>query len=102
MASEAVKKILAAEAEFNRKNAEAKQRKDELIDNANGNAARTIQKKLGAATAASHRMRMEYDEKLSDHRKNAEEKCQKDIEQLKLISEKNMDKTVDEIIKKFF
>ncbi len=102
MASEAVNKILAAEADSNRKTAEAKQRRDELINNANGDAARAIQKKLGDATAASHRMRTELDAKLSDHKKRAEEKCHKDIEQLKLISEKNMDKTVEEIIRKFF
>ena len=102
MASEAISKILAAEAESNRKNAEARQRKEQLINDAMGNSARTIQKKLGAATAASHKMRTELDEKLSEHRKNAEEECQKEIERLKQLSEKNMDSTVDEIIKKFF
>ena len=102
MASEAISKILAAEAESNRKNAEARQRKEQLINDAMGNSARTIQKKLGAATAASHKMRTELDEKLSEHRKHAEEECQKEIARLKQLSEKNMDSTVDEIIKKFF
>lgn len=102
MASEAIKRILEAESEVNKKNAEARKRKDEIINNAAGNSAHIIQKKIGEANAESDRQRIEYDKMLASHREKAEAELEKDLENLKDISEKNMSRTIDEIINSIF
>ncbi|MBP3747308.1 MAG: hypothetical protein J6I47_07580 [Ruminococcus sp.] len=102
MASEAIKRILEAESEVNKKNAEARKRKDEIINNAVGNSALIIQKKIGEANAESNRQRIEYDKMLASHREKAEAELEKDLENLKDISEKNMSRTIDEIINSIF
>lgn len=102
MASEAIQKILAAEAESNKKNAEARKRRDELIENALGNSSVTIQKKIGEANRESQRIRSDYDIKLEAYRNNAEAQFEKDMEKLKRAADANMDRAVDEIIASFF
>lgn len=102
MASEAVKKILAAENESAKRTSDARKRRDELIENAMGNSAIIIQKKLGEATKESNRIRSEYDRKLSEYTKNAESDYDHKLAELRSMSERNMDKAVDEIIAKFF
>ena len=102
MASEAVSKILAAEAGSAQKTAEARKRRDEMIENAMGNSSIAIQKKLGEATKESDRIRSDYGKKLDEYRKNAENEYNKQLEALKMTSEKNMDRAVSEIISKFF
>ncbi len=102
MASEAVNRILFAEAEMNRKNTEARQRRDELINDAMGRSSRTIQKKLGEANAESGKLRAEYDKKLEKYRAEAKADCLKQLESIRAASEKNMDRAVDRIIEEFF
>ena len=87
---------------MNKKNAEARKRKDEIINNAVGNSAHIIQKKIGEANAESNRQRIEYDKMLASHREKAEAELEKDLENLKDISEKNMSRTIDEIINSIF
>lgn len=102
MASDAVKRILEAESEANRKNAEARKRQEEMINNAVGNSALTIQKKLSEANAESDRIRKDYDAKLQEYRSNAEADFENELARLKDISEKNMSKAVEAIISKVF
>ena len=102
MASEAVKKILAAENESGLKTSEARKRRDELIENAMGNSSVAIQKKLGEATKESKRIRSEYDKQLAEYQKNAQTEYDHQLAELKAMSEKNMDNAVNEIIAKFF
>ena len=102
MASEAVKKILAAESESGQKISDARKRRDELSERAMGNSAVIIQKKLGEATKESNRIRSEYDRKLGEYKKNAETEYEFRLSELSAMSESNMDKAVNEIIAKFF
>jgi len=75
MASEAVRKILAAESESDKKLADARKLRDEMLDKASGNASLTIQKRLGEAAKESDRIRQEYSKKLETYRENAEGTC---------------------------
>ena len=102
MASETVKRILQAEAEANRKNTEARKRSEEIVNEASGGYAKSIQKRLGDATAETARKKAGYDSKLEEYRKSAEAECQKALEGLMAGAEKNMDGAVDAIIRRFF
>lgn len=102
MASEAVKKILAAESESGQKTTDARKRRDEIIENAMGNSSIIIQKRLSDANKESNRIRSEYDKKLDEYQKNAKTDYDYQLAELKAMSEKNMDKAVDEIIARFF
>lgn len=102
MASEAVKKILEAEALSDKKNAEARKQRDEIITAASGRSSLAIQKRLGEAHSELSRLKSDYDKKLEVYRKNAEEECQKKIESIKQQAEKNSDRAVDEIINRYF
>ena len=100
--SEAVKKILEAEALSDKKNAEARKQRDEIITAASGRSSLAIQKRLGEAHSELSRLKSDYDKKLEVYRKNAEEECQKKIESIKQQAEKNSDRAVDEIINRYF
>ena len=50
MASEAVKKILEAEALSDKRNAEARKQRDEIINSASGSSSLAIQKKIKKKT----------------------------------------------------
>lgn len=102
MASETVNKILEAEAEAEKKNAEARRRAEEIISSAESKAAIAVQKKLTDAKAESERIRQENKEKLAEFAEAAENKCSEQLEALKKNAEKNMDAAVGSIIKEFF
>ncbi|MDE6092593.1 MAG: hypothetical protein K2G14_05805 [Ruminococcus sp.] len=53
MASEAVKKILSAEADSNRKNSAARKRSEDILVEAERYSALAIQKKISTASAES-------------------------------------------------
>ena len=53
MASEAVKKILEAEALSDKRNAEARKQRDEIINSASGSSSLAIQKKITEAASDS-------------------------------------------------
>ncbi|HRR77062.1 MAG TPA: hypothetical protein P5191_09685 [Ruminococcus sp.] len=64
MASETVKKILEAEALADRKTSEARQRRDDVINDAQGKAALTVQKSLTEASKESGRIKAELEKNL--------------------------------------
>ncbi|MBQ8582803.1 MAG: hypothetical protein IJ487_03590 [Ruminococcus sp.] len=102
MASEAVKKILEAEAQANKKNVDAKQRSEDMINDAMGNAAAAVQKKLSEAAAEAERERADYLAQLKSYTENAENECSKRLEAISAVAEKNMNKAADAIIEKYF
>lgn len=102
MASEAVKKILEAEAQANKKTADAKQRSEDMINDAMGNAAAAVQKKLSEAAAEAERERADYLARLKSYTENAENECGKRLEAISAAAEKNMNKAADAIIEKYF
>ncbi len=102
MASEAVKKILEAEAISDKKNAEARRQRDDIISSASGSSSLAIQKKIAEATSEAVKIREGYNEKLQEYEKNAENECIKKIGSIKQLAEKNMDSAVKEIINRFF
>ena len=102
MASEAVKKILEAEALSEKKNAEARKQRDDIISSASGKSSLAIQKKLSDAHSELSKLKSEYDKKLEEYKKNAEAECQKKIDSIRQQAEKNMGKAVDEIINRYF
>lgn len=102
MASEAVKKILAAEAESEKKNAEARKKRDENIAEAQGNSALAIQKRLTEAAAQSAASKKKYAEKLKQYRLKAEEECSQKLNEIENMAQKNMDDAADAVIAEFF
>lgn len=102
MASEAVNRILSAENEVEQKNAEARQRSEELVSEATGRASRTIQKRLSDAAVEAGRMRGDYEKKLAEYSRKAEAECDSELDRIKAASERNMKATVDHIIAEFF
>ncbi|MCR5599148.1 MAG: hypothetical protein K6G33_00175 [Ruminococcus sp.] len=102
MASEAVKKILEAEALSDRKNADARRQRDDIISTASGRSSLAIQKKISEATAEAAKIRSAYDEKLKAYEKKSEAECSDRINKIRQLAEKNMNSAVDEIISRFF
>lgn len=102
MASEAVKKIIEAEALSDKKNAEARKKRDEIIDAASGSSSLAIQKRLSEAHSEVAKLKADFDEKFKTYEKNAESECKKNIDSIKQKAEKNMALAVDEIISRFF
>ena len=102
MASEAVKKILEAEALSEKKNAEARKKRDEIRDSASGNASLAIQKKLSEAHSEIAGLKADFDKKLELYQQNAEKECEDNIETIKKKAEKNMASAVEEVISRFF
>ena len=102
MASETVNKILEAEAEAEKRNADARRRAEEIINSAKSKAAVAVQKKLTEAMSESDKIRNENQSRLSDYISEAAAECNKTLEALENSAEKNMDAAVDSIIKGFF
>lgn len=102
MASEAVKKILEAEALSDKKNAEARKKRDEIIDAASGSSSLAIQKRLSEAHSEVAKLKAVFDEKFKAYKKKAESECETNIDSIKQKAEKNMASSVDEIISRFF
>ncbi len=102
MASEAVKKILAAEAESEKKNADARKKRDENIAEAQGNSALAIQKKLAEAAAKSAASKKKCAEKTQQYRQKAEEECRKKLDEIESLAQKNMEDAANAVIAEFF
>lgn len=102
MASEAVKKILEAEALADKKTAEARIKREEIINSASGSSALAIQKRISEATAEAAKLRADYDSKLVEYKKKADVEYEEKLKEIRAVSEENSDRAVDEIIKKFF
>ncbi|MCR4795307.1 MAG: hypothetical protein K5898_09095 [Ruminococcus sp.] len=102
MASEAVKRILEAEAMSDKKNAEARKQHDDIISSASGSSSLAIQKKIAEATSEAVKIREGYNEKLKEYEQNAENECNKKLSSIKQLAEKNMDSAVNEIINRYF
>lgn len=102
MASEAVKKILEAEALSDRKNADARRQRDDIISTASGRSSLAIQKKISEATSEAAKIRKVFDEKLVAYEKKSETACSEQISSIRQLAENNMDQAVDSIISRFF
>ncbi|MBR2283955.1 MAG: hypothetical protein IJ874_06000 [Ruminococcus sp.] len=102
MASETVKRILAAEAEADRLTSEARARADDIISKAQQNAAIAVQKRLFDAKAEADRIRLENEKKLDGYKKQKQEEYAMQAAKLKVSCEKNMDKAVESVISGFF
>ena len=80
MASETVKKILEAEASSERRNAEARQKSEEIVSDAQRKAAIAVQKRLSDANAEAAGLREEVRKKALDEiRKRAKDNSEKAI-----------------------
>jgi vacuolar-type H+-ATPase subunit H len=102
MASEAVKKILEAEALSDKKNADARRQRDDIISTASGKSSLAIQKKISEATSQAAKIRSAFDVKLKEYEKKSESKCSEQINNIRQLAEKNMDSAVNEIISRYF
>ena len=102
LASEAVKKILEAEAESEKKNTEARKRRDEIINDASGKSSLAVQKRISEASSETARLKKELEKKAAVYRKKAEETCDAQISDIRSAAEKNMDKAIDAVIAQFF
>jgi len=102
LASESVKKILAAEADSEKKNSEAKKRRDEIINEATGRSSQAVQKRLAVASLEAAKMRNDIKSKTEQYRIEAEKTCSDDIDLISSQAQKNMDKAIDAVIARFF
>lgn len=102
MASESVKKILAAEADSDKKNSEAKKRRDEIINEASGRSAHAVQKRLSEASAEAAKLRADTAAATEKYRKEAEKKCSDSIGGITSQAQSNMDKAAEAVISRFF
>lgn len=102
MASEAVKKILAAETGSGQRISEARKRKEEIINDAQGKSALTIQKRLSEAGVESARIKSEYSARLQKYNEKTEAECTRKVEEIRRTARHNMDKAVEAVISRFF
>ncbi|MDE5557000.1 MAG: hypothetical protein K2K66_04740 [Ruminococcus sp.] len=102
MASEAVNKVLSAEAQSNRKNAEARKTAENIITDAEKYSAIAIQKKISQASAEMERVRSDYTKRLDVYSEQSNKKCVEKIAEIRLNAEKNMENAVSAVIKEFF
>lgn len=102
MASDAVKRILEAESASEKKLAEARKQKEQIINDAQGRSSLTIQKKISDAAADAEKLGKEYSVRLAKYNDDAEHECEKKLAELKKTADKNMDKAVDAVIERFF
>lgn len=102
MASEAVKKILSAEADSNRKNADARKCSEDIIMEAERYSALAVQKKISAAAAEYEKIREEYRKKSDIYAQKVNADGLKQIENIRMQAEKNMSNAVNAVIEEFF
>ncbi|MBO5103810.1 MAG: hypothetical protein J6B74_01930 [Ruminococcus sp.] len=102
MASEAVKKILSAEADSDRKISDARKRSDDIIAEAERYSAIAVQKKISVAASESEKIRDEYRKKAEIHARQAERECIEKIGVISALAEKNMNNAVNAVIDEFF
>lgn len=102
MASEAVRRILDAEAEANKSIADARKRAEEIVEQARQQGAVAVQKRLAEARAETEKIRQSDKKHLSEYRRNANEKCEKSLKLLQNKAKNNTEKAVAAIIDGFF
>ncbi|MDE5582553.1 MAG: hypothetical protein K2J08_02455 [Ruminococcus sp.] len=102
MASEAVRKILEAEADSEKKNSEALKRSDEIISEAERYSALAVQKKISEALAESAKIREEYRKKLAVRNEKTEADCLAEISKIRFQAEKNAENAINAVIERFF
>ena len=102
MASEAVNRILNAEAEADKKIADARRRAEEIIEQAHQQGAVTIQKRIADARAETEKISKSNNENLSKYWKNADRECEKSLELLRNQVNNNTEKAVSAITDRFF
>ncbi|HOO05325.1 MAG TPA: hypothetical protein PLH83_02345 [Ruminococcus sp.] len=102
MASETVKKILEAEASSERRNAEARQKSEEIVSDAQRKAAITVQKRLSDANAEAAGLREEVRKKAAEHSAAAEKECQTTLDEIRKRANDNSEKAIKAIIDGFF
>lgn len=102
MASDAVKKILSAEAVSNQKISEARRTAEEIITEAEKYSALAIQKRISQASGEVEKIRSDYMEKFDVHARQSEKNCLEKIAEIRLQAEKNIDNAVNSVIREFF
>lgn len=102
MASEAVKKILAAESNSGQRILEARKLKEEIINDAQGKSALTMQNKLSEAGTESARIKSEYSVRLQKYTENIDAECNRKIEEIRKTADENMNNAVEAVISRFF
>ena len=102
MASEAVKKVLAAEEDADKAISAARVKSSEIITSAESQAAVAVQKRISDAKAEADKIRTNNKKKLEEYSSAAEAECNKKISQIRSSAEKNADKAAQLIIEEFF
>ena len=102
MASEAVKRILAAEAEADKKSAQARARADEIVTDAEQKASIAAQKRLTDAKTEMSRLREENNRRLAEYTGKVDEECAAELSKLEKTATANSGKAVEAIIGRFF
>ena len=102
MASEAVNKVLSAEAGANRKTAEARETAENIITEAEKYSALAIQKKISLAVTEMEKVRDDYKKRLDVYSEKSNKKCSEKILEIRSGAEKNMENAVSAVIKEFF
>ncbi len=102
MASETVKMVLDAEAESDKKVAEARAKCDEIISSAEQKAALAVQKKIIDATIQADKIRAENKKRLEEYTASALERYEDEISALKKLAADNSEKAADAVISRFF
>lgn len=102
MASDAVKKILTAESEADRLNANARRKAEDIVSSANQRAVVAVQKKLAEAKSETERIRKSNSGKLVEYTEKAEKECAEKLAVIGRQVEKNTDNAVRAVISSFF
>lgn len=102
MASEAVKKILAAEAESDKKTADARRKAEDIVNEAQRQASLAVQKKLTEARSETEKIRSADQKRAEEYRTKAEKENSQELERIRKKAESNYDKAAKAIISEFF
>jgi len=102
MASDAVKKILSAEALSNKKISEARRTAEDIIKEAEKYSALAVQKRISQASGEIEKVRSDYMERLDVHARQSDAECSGKIAEIRSQAEANMYNAVNAVIKEFF
>ena len=102
MASEAVKQILNAEAEADKRSSEARVKAEEIVSDAEKNSSIAIQKRLTDAKTELSKLKNQNAAKLEDYKRSAEEKYSETLRGITSAAKANTDKAVEAIINGYF
>lgn len=102
MASEAVKKVLEAEAEADKRSAEARAKADGIVTEAERKASIAVQKRLTDAKTEISNLRDENRRRLDEYTKKAEEDCAAKLNELENTAGSNSNKAIEAIISEYF